>query len=211
MREDGNSCRITRSRRCSRRARLTAARPLDDDQIQPASLDLGSARRPGACAPASCPGRGHRVAEKLDRLKLHEIDLADGAVLETGCVYIVPLLESLDLPADDLGLGQSEKLDRPARHLHPRHDRPRPGVRQDPGRLCRPALSRGQPAHLPDRRRAPARACRRSASAPAMRCCRRARAAGAARHRDAGRLRDAQHFRRRHRAVDRPDGRRRTG
>ena len=51
-----------------------------------------------------------------------------------------------------LGLGQSEELDRPARHLHPRHHRPRPGVRQDPGRLSRPALSRGQPAHLPDRR-----------------------------------------------------------
>jgi hypothetical protein len=32
-------------------------------------------------------------------LKLHEIDLSDGAVLETGCVYIVPLLESLALPA----------------------------------------------------------------------------------------------------------------
>ena len=46
------------------------------------------------------PGRGHLVSEKLDRLKLHEIDLADGAVLETGCVYIVPLLESLKLPAE---------------------------------------------------------------------------------------------------------------
>ncbi|TAN00800.1 MAG: 2'-deoxycytidine 5'-triphosphate deaminase, partial [Rhizobiaceae bacterium] len=39
------------------------------------------------------------VADKLDRLKLHEIDLADGAVLETGCVYVAPLLERLDLPA----------------------------------------------------------------------------------------------------------------
>src|SRR4029453_533468 len=29
---------------------------------------------------------------------LHEIDLTDGAVLETNCVYIVPLLESLALP-----------------------------------------------------------------------------------------------------------------
>ena len=31
-------------------------------------------------------------------MKLHEIDLTDGAVLETNCVYIVPLLESLALP-----------------------------------------------------------------------------------------------------------------
>jgi dCTP deaminase len=39
------------------------------------------------------------VAAKLDGLKLHAIDLdrPEGAVLETGCVYIVPLLESLAL------------------------------------------------------------------------------------------------------------------
>jgi dCTP deaminase len=46
------------------------------------------------------PGPNHSVADKLDRLKLHEIDLTAGAVLETGCVYIVPLLETLALPAD---------------------------------------------------------------------------------------------------------------
>jgi dCTP deaminase len=40
------------------------------------------------------------VAERIDDLKLHEITLGDGAVLETGCVYIVPLLESMALPAD---------------------------------------------------------------------------------------------------------------
>ena len=33
-------------------------------------------------------------------MKLHEIDLSDGAVLETNCVYIVPLLESLALPPE---------------------------------------------------------------------------------------------------------------
>ena len=44
------------------------------------------------------PGPGATVAERIDELKLHEISLADGAVLETNCVYIVPLLESLNLP-----------------------------------------------------------------------------------------------------------------
>jgi dCTP deaminase len=44
---------------------------------------------------------GHTtVAERIEHLKLHEIALGDGAVLETGCVYIVPLLESLALPPD---------------------------------------------------------------------------------------------------------------
>ena len=80
--------------------RLTAARPLDEDQIQPASLDLRLGRTAFRVRASFLPGPNHTVAEKLDRLKLHEIDLTDGAVLETGCVYIVPLLESLDLPAD---------------------------------------------------------------------------------------------------------------
>jgi dCTP deaminase len=44
------------------------------------------------------PGPLTTVAERIDELKLHEIALGDGAVLETGCVYIVPLLESLALP-----------------------------------------------------------------------------------------------------------------
>jgi len=43
---------------------------------------------------------GATVAERIDELKLHEIDLTDGAVLETNCVYIVPLLESLALPPE---------------------------------------------------------------------------------------------------------------
>ena len=46
------------------------------------------------------PGPGTTVAQRIAELKLHEFPLAGGAVLETGCVYIVPLLESLALPAD---------------------------------------------------------------------------------------------------------------
>jgi deoxycytidine triphosphate deaminase len=46
------------------------------------------------------PGPSHSVAERIEALKLHEIDLSQGAVLERGCVYLVPLEESLDLPAE---------------------------------------------------------------------------------------------------------------
>jgi len=73
---------------------------VDSDQIQPASLDL----RLGAVAwrvrASFLPGRDHTVADRLDELALHRFSLTEGAVLETGCVYIVPLLESLALPAD---------------------------------------------------------------------------------------------------------------
>ena len=79
---------------------LAAPRPLDADQIQPASLDLRLGNVAYRVRASFLPGPGSRVAEKLDRLKLHEIPLGDGAVLETGCVYIVPLMESLSLPVD---------------------------------------------------------------------------------------------------------------
>lgn len=79
---------------------LVSARPLDKDQIQPASLDLRLGEKAYRVRASFLPGPGHKVADKLDRLKLHEIDLTAGAVLETGCVYIVPLLEALKLPSD---------------------------------------------------------------------------------------------------------------
>ena len=78
---------------------LKAARPLDADQIQPASLDLRLAGRAYRVRASFLPGPESTVEAKLDRLKLHEIDLTEGAVLETGCVYIVPLMERLALPA----------------------------------------------------------------------------------------------------------------
>jgi dCTP deaminase len=78
---------------------LIAARPVDADQIQPASLDLRLGQKAWRVRASFLPGPEKLVTDKLEKLKLHEIGLADGAVLETGCVYIVPLLESLALPA----------------------------------------------------------------------------------------------------------------
>lgn len=77
---------------------LVSARAVDDDQIQPASLDLRLDTVAYRVRASFLPGPRHKVSEKLDRLKLHEVPLQDGAVLETGCVYIVPLQESLALP-----------------------------------------------------------------------------------------------------------------
>ncbi|MGE0502136.1 MAG: 2'-deoxycytidine 5'-triphosphate deaminase [Rhizobiaceae bacterium] len=79
---------------------LASRRPLDPDQVQPASLDLRLGEKAFRVRASFLPGPASTVADKLERLKLHEIDLTAGAVLETGCVYIVPLLESLSLPAD---------------------------------------------------------------------------------------------------------------
>lgn len=68
------------------------------EQVQPASLDLRLGTTAYRVRASFLPGPESKVEEKLSRLALHEIDLSAGAVLETGCVYIVPLLETLDLP-----------------------------------------------------------------------------------------------------------------
>lgn len=77
---------------------IAIARPLAEDQVQPASLDLRLGPTAFRVRASFLPGKAASVRQKLDQLSLHEIDLTAGAVLETGCVYIVPLLESLDLP-----------------------------------------------------------------------------------------------------------------
>src|SRR5258708_21352146 len=70
---------------------------LDEDQIQPASIDLRLGEIASRIRASFLPGPASTVGERIDELKLHEIPLGDGAVLETGCVYIVPLMESLSL------------------------------------------------------------------------------------------------------------------
>ena len=72
--------------------------PLDAGQLQPASVDLRLGPRAYRVRASFLPGPGGSVQERLDDLKLHEFDIENGAVLETGCVYVVPLQESLQLP-----------------------------------------------------------------------------------------------------------------
>ncbi|MFT3989209.1 2'-deoxycytidine 5'-triphosphate deaminase [Aestuariivirga sp.] len=77
---------------------IALARPADADQIQPASLDLRLGEVAYRVRASFLPGPRSTVAQRLKELELHRIDLTGGAVLETGCVYIVPLQESLALP-----------------------------------------------------------------------------------------------------------------
>jgi dCTP deaminase len=77
---------------------IRLGKPADPDQIQPASLDLRLGQWAYRVRASFLPGRRSTVAERVAELSLHKIDLTGGAVLETGCVYIVPLLESLALP-----------------------------------------------------------------------------------------------------------------
>jgi len=74
------------------------AEPLAPGQLQPASVDLRLGPKAFRVRASFLPGPGSNVRDKLGEFTLHEIDLEKSAVLETGCVYVVPLLESLALP-----------------------------------------------------------------------------------------------------------------
>jgi dCTP deaminase len=80
--------------------RIRPAMSVAAGQIQPASLDLRLAEVAYRVRASFLPGPKTDVASKLSELSLHTIDLTHGAVLETGCVYVVPLLESLALPPE---------------------------------------------------------------------------------------------------------------
>ena len=71
---------------------------FDADQVQPASLDLRLGHKAYRVRASFLPGAASSVADRLQTLALHEFELTDGAVLETGCVYIVEVLEAFALP-----------------------------------------------------------------------------------------------------------------
>jgi dCTP deaminase len=81
----------------AREGEILADADILPEQIQPASIDL----RLGAVAyrvrASFLPGPEATVMEKIHQLDGYAIDLREGAVLEKGCVYVVPLLESLRL------------------------------------------------------------------------------------------------------------------
>jgi dCTP deaminase len=80
--------RLIRARR-----EILATEEIEEGQIQPASIDLRLGAAAWRVRASFLPGPGATVQEKLESVFMHEIDLSKGAVLETGCVYIVPLLE----------------------------------------------------------------------------------------------------------------------
>ena len=79
---------------------VTASQPISDDLIQPASIDLRLGEFAWRVQASFLPGPDATVEDKVRAFEMHRIDLTGGAVLEKGCVYIVPLMEALKLPAD---------------------------------------------------------------------------------------------------------------
>ncbi len=66
-------------------------------QIQPASLDLRLATRGYRVRSGFLPEHS-TVSEVLDDITLYTFDLTDGAILERGHCYVIPLLEHIETP-----------------------------------------------------------------------------------------------------------------
>ncbi len=83
---------------------ITAPVPIEDRQIQPASLDLRLGKKAYRLISSFLPELS-AISSRLNvmdfyqsDLVMYEMDLTGGAILEKGHVYLVPLLESLTLP-----------------------------------------------------------------------------------------------------------------
>jgi dCTP deaminase len=83
---------------------IAAEEPITPAQIQPASIDLRLGAKAWRVRASFLPGPDATVEEKLASVFMHEVDLSQGAVLETGCVYIVPLLERAEFSARISGI-----------------------------------------------------------------------------------------------------------
>ena len=83
---------------------LKSDEPIEAGQIQPASMDLRLGDKAYRVRAGFLPGEGNTVMSRMEELKMHEVDISESGVLEKGAMYIIPLMESLDLPTDIHGL-----------------------------------------------------------------------------------------------------------
>ena len=83
---------------------IVAENPVSEPQIQPATIDLRLGDLAYRVRGSFLPGPHSTVRNRLEDFTMHEIKLTSGAVLEKGCVYVVPLQESLSLAKDISGV-----------------------------------------------------------------------------------------------------------
>ena len=79
--------------------------PILDDQFQPNSLDLRLGETAYRVRCSFLP-ENETVEEKIKQLEQYSFSLKEGAVLEENCVYIIPLLEKLNLPKSHYSINQ---------------------------------------------------------------------------------------------------------
>jgi dCTP deaminase len=73
---------------------------INPEHIQPASLDLRLGDMAHRVRASFLPGPNSTVEAKIKDLRMTRVDLTGAAVFEKDCVYIVPLVEELNLPGN---------------------------------------------------------------------------------------------------------------
>ena len=82
---------------------IRSRNPILPEQVQPSSIDLRLGSEAYRVRASFLAAGSATVTSKLEQYRLHTLDLTRPAVLEKGCVYIVPLQEYLALPPDISG------------------------------------------------------------------------------------------------------------
>jgi dCTP deaminase len=77
---------------------ISAPDGVNEEQIQPSSIDLRLGPVAYRVRASFLSARHSTVEARLQSFNMHQIDLAQGALFERGCIYIVPLKEELALP-----------------------------------------------------------------------------------------------------------------
>ena len=77
--------------------------PIDTSQIQPVSLDLRLGQRAYRIQCSFLP-ENEPVDTRLKDLTLYEFDISNGGILEKNAIYLIPLMEELNLSPSFYGL-----------------------------------------------------------------------------------------------------------
>ena len=85
------------------RGNVSASPAINPDHIQPASLDLRLGDMAHRVRASFLPGPNSTVEAKIRELRMTRVDLTGAPVFEKDCVYIIPLVEELNLPENISG------------------------------------------------------------------------------------------------------------
>jgi len=85
------------------RGNISAQPAINPDHIQPASLDLRLGDMAHRVRASFLPGPNSTVEAKIKELRMTRVDLTGAPVFEKDCVYIIPLVEELNLPENISG------------------------------------------------------------------------------------------------------------
>src|SRR5579863_3720214 len=85
------------------RGNIVASPAINPDHIQPASLDLRLGDMAHRVRAGFLPGPNSTVEAKIKELRMTRVDLTGAPVFEKDCVYIIPLVEELNLPENISG------------------------------------------------------------------------------------------------------------